>query len=267
MTVISLRHAFGWVLLLTSMFAMFYLIVPLIVVVASSFGDTSYLSFPPQGFSLRWYGIVFDNAHFLSAFLTSIRIALITTALALLIGIPAAYAIVRRSFPGSRVLEGLFLSPLMLPGLILAVALTMFFSRTGTLTSGTSRLILAHLTMCVPCVLRVAIPTFQRLDRSIEEAAHNLGAHPVQAFFLVSLPAVKPGILAAAALSFIMSFDEVEMAVFLASPREPTLTVALYSAAQMAIDPVLASVSSLLIVTVFVLMVLSQVLRRNWRVR
>jgi putative spermidine/putrescine transport system permease protein len=256
-TVVSLRHPFGWALAAFCLAALLYILAPLAVVVAASFGNTGYLTFPPQGFSLRWYAKVLDSPQYWDGFWVSVRLAGATTLISLALGVPAAYALVRHPFPGSRLVESLFLSPLMLPGLVLAVALTIFFAHLP-LGAGTGRLALAHATICVPCVLRVAIPAFQRLDRSIEEAAQNLGAHPVLAFVLVSLPVVRPGILAAGALSFIMSFDEVEMAVFLASPREAPLTVALYAAAQMAFDPTLAAVASCLILGVFGLMLLFQ---------
>lgn len=261
MTITSFRHPFGICLWLMVALVMVYILAPLAVIVASSFGTTGYVAFPPQGFTLRWYQQALANDRYVDGFLTSLRIAAIVTVVSSAIGIAAAYALVRYEFPGSRLIESLFISPLVLPGLVLAVALTIFFSR-NPIATGTDRLILAHLTICVPCVLRVVIPVLQRFDRSIEEAAQNLGASPAKAFFLVTLPVIRPGIFAAAALAFVMSFDEVEMSVFLASPREQPLTVALYSAVQLAFDPTLAAVSSILIMITFAIMVVHQIVSR-----
>jgi len=257
MTITSLRHPFGIFLWLMVALVMVYILAPLAVIVASSFGTTGYVAFPPQGFSLQWYEQALANPRYINGFITSLRIAGTVTVLSSAIGIAAAYALVRYPFRGARLLESLFLSPLVLPGLVLAVALTIFFARNPQAT-GTNRLILAHLTICVPCVIRVVIPVLQRFDRSIEEAALNLGASPVKAFFLVTLPVVRPGVIAAAALAFVMSFDEVDMSVFLASPREQPLTVALYSAVQLAFDPTLAAVSALLIMLTLAVMIVYQ---------
>jgi putative spermidine/putrescine transport system permease protein len=261
MTITSPRHVFGLLLWLLAAIVLLYILAPLAVIVAASFGATGYVAFPPQGLTLRWYEQALANPRYVNGFLTSLRIAGTVTLISSAVGVAAAYALVRYQFRGARLIESLFLSPLVLPGLVLAVALRIFFSRTLGAT-GTNSLILAHLTICVPCVIRVVIPVLQRFDRSIEEAALNLGASPAKAFFLVTLPVVRPGVVAAAALAFVMSFDEVDMSVFLASPREQPLTVALYSAVQLAFDPTLAAVSALLIMLTFVIMVAYQAVAR-----
>ena len=261
MTITSPRHPFGLLLWLIAVLVMLYILAPLAVIVAASFGTTGYVAFPPQGFSLQWYEQALANPRYVNGFLTSLRIAGTVTIVSSIVGVAAAYALVRYRFPGARLVESLFLSPLVLPGLVLAVALTIFFARYPVAT-GTNKLILAHLTICVPCVIRIVIPVLQRFDRAIEEAALNLGASPIAAFFLVTLPVVRPGVVAAAALAFVMSFDEVDMSVFLASPREQPLTVALYSAVQLAFDPTLAAVSALLIMLTFAIMVVYQIVAR-----
>ena len=261
MTITSARHPFGLVLWLIAALVMLYILAPLAVIVAASFGTTGYVAFPPQGLTLQWYEQALANPRYVNGFLTSLRIAGTVTIVSSIVGVAAAYALVRYRFPGARLVESLFLSPLVLPGLVLAVALTIFFARHPVAT-GTNRLILAHLTICVPCVIRIVIPVLQRFDRAIEEAALNLGASPIAAFFLVTLPVVRPGVVAAAALAFVMSFDEVDMSIFLASPREQPLTVALYSAVQLAFDPTLAAVSALLIMLTFAIMVVYQIVAR-----
>ncbi|MFT8244823.1 ABC transporter permease [Roseomonas sp. BN140053] len=258
----TLRDPLGWVLLILSALAFLYLLGPLLVIVGASFSDTGYLAFPPQGLSLRWYRSALADSRYLGGFLVSVRLAGTVALISLVVGTAAAVALTRFHFPGRALLEALFLSPLVLPGLVLAVALALFFSTRPLAPPGTTRLVVSHLLVGVPLVLRVMLPVLRRVDRSIEEAAQNLGASPLQAFLLVTLPAVRPGLLAAAALAFIFSFDEVEMALFLGSAREAPLTVVLYGAAQMAFDPTVAAVSSLLILLALLVMLLQQVFRR-----
>jgi putative spermidine/putrescine transport system permease protein len=164
----------------------------------------------------------------------------------LLLGLPAAYALARCDFPGRRLVETALMMPLVLPALVLSIALTLLFSRIG-FTAGTARLVVAHLVICTPYVVRVALPVLHRLDPALEEAAHNLGASPLAGFLLVTLPAIRPGAIAAATLAFIVSFDEIDLAIFLADPRAPTLPVVIYSAIQLGIDPGVAAVSALLV--------------------
>lgn len=261
--ILSLRHATGWWLWGLSALAMLYVIAPLLIFVATTFGETGYLAFPPKGFTLAWYGRALSDARYVNGFLVSLRIAALVAALSLVIGGFAAYGIVRHRFRGAGLVESVLLSPLALPGLVMAVGLTVFLSRHAALAgalglAGTTRLVLAHLVVCVPCAMRVLIPAIERLDRAIEEAAQNLGATPLQALRLVTLPALRPALIAAFGFAFILSFDEVEMALFLASPREAPLTVVLFAAAQLAFDPAIAAVSALLILVVAVAMIAYQ---------
>ena len=229
-----------------SIIALAYLLLPVAVVVGSALGETSYLAFPPQGLTLHWFGAALASPRYLRAFGTSCWIAGVTTILALCVGLPAAYALARMRFPGRRSIETAIMMPIVLPALVLAIGLTILCSRLG-FTAGGPRLVLAHLVLCAPYVVRVALPVLQRLDASLEEAAQNLGASPLATFLLVTLPAIRPGAIAAATLAFIVSFDEIDLAIFLADPRAPTLPVTIYSAIQLGIDPVVAAVSALLV--------------------
>ena len=224
----------------------FYLIGPIAVILGSAFSTTEYLVFPPHGFTLHWFAAALADPRYIGAFLTSLGIATAAAAVSLAIGLPAAYALARFDFPGRAAIETVLLTPLVMPALVLSVALTVLFSAIG-FTAGSVRLAVAHLVICVPYVIRVAIPVLRRLDVSIEEAAGTLGASPVATFFLVTLPAIRPGVIAAATLAFIASFDEIDLAIFLADPRAPTLPVAIYSAIQFGIDPTIAAVSALLV--------------------
>lgn len=250
---ISLRSPLGLLLLLLTGLSFAYLLLPIVVVVLAPLGDTGYLAFPPQGLTLKWYAAALDDTRYLTAALSSLKIAIASAAISCVIGVAAAYGLTRYEFPGRRLLEAVFLSPLILPTLVLAVGLTLFFSRTGLL-GGSWKLIAAHVVVCTPYVLRVSLPVLRRFDRSLEEAARNLGASPAAAFFLVILPVVRPGIVAGSVLAFITSFDEVVLALFLAEPGAPTLPVTIYSAVQLGFEPSVAAVSGLLVLATLVLM-------------
>jgi len=243
---ISLRSPLGIAMLVLTALAFGYLLLPILVVVAAPLGDTGYLAFPPQGLTFKWYAAALHDTRYLTALLVSLRIAVISAIIACTLGVSAAYALTRFDFPGRRLLEAVFLSPLILPTLVLAVGLTLFFTRTGLLV-GPWKLVAGHVIVCTPYVLRVSLPVLRRFDRSLEEAARNLGASPVAAFFLVVLPVVRPGIVAGTVLAFITSFDEVVLALFLAEPGAPTLPVTIYSAVQLGFEPSVAAVSGLLV--------------------
>jgi putative spermidine/putrescine transport system permease protein len=242
-----------------------YLLGPIVIIVGSAFGTTGYLAFPPHGFTLHWFAAALADHRYLDAFTTSLGVACCATALSLALGVPAAYALARADFPGRRTLEAILLLPLVLPALVLAIALTILFSSIG-FTAGSARLVVAHTVLCTPYVIRVTLPVLQRLDATLEEAARNLGAGGLATFFLVTLPSIRPGAIAAATLAFIVSFDELELAIFLADPRAPTLPVTIYSVIQLGIDPTVGAVSALLVLVAMVAMGVYQVLlwRRGW---
>jgi putative spermidine/putrescine transport system permease protein len=237
------------VLAVVNLLVFLYLLGPLVIVVGAAFGSTNYLAFPPHGLTLHWFEAALADPRYAGSFATSLIVGAASTALALAIGLPASYALARLSFPGRQTIEAVLLMPLVLPALVLAIALTVLFSSIG-FSAGTVRLVVAHLVICTPYVIRVAVPVLRRMDAALEEAARNLGASPLAAFFLVTLPVLRPGAIAAATLAFVASFDELNLAIFLANPRAPTLPVTIYSAIQIGIDPTVCAVSALLILIV-----------------
>lgn len=247
-----------------NLITLLYVLLPLVVVVGSALGETNYLAFPPHGLTLRWFVAALADPRYFAAFTTSLGVASVSTILALLLGLPAAHALARYRFPGRQAVETAIMMPLVLPALVLSIALTLLFSRVG-FTAGTPRLIVAHVMLCAPYVVRVALPVIQRLDVALEEAAGSLGASPLATFGLVVLPAIRPGAIAAATLAFVVSFDEIDLAIFLADPGAPTLPVVIYSAVQLGIEPTVGAVSALLVLLATVGMAIYQLflLRRR----
>jgi putative spermidine/putrescine transport system permease protein len=222
-----------------------FLLAPLLVVTVLSFTSDPYLTFPPPGFSLRWYAALAGNAEVLNAAWNSVALGLIVTALALLTGVPAALAVARRQAPAW--VAGALSLPLLLPTLVIGLALLMVLQPLGLLASWPG-LALGHLMVVLPFVVRLMVSAFQGLPPQLEEAAGTLGARPLQAFWLVTLPLAAPGAIAAAVLSFLLSFDETVISLFLVGPRLTTLPVALFHYAESRVDPLLAALAVVLIV-------------------
>ncbi len=223
-----------------------FILAPILIVLVVSFSSDSFIVFPPSGWSLRWYGALLANPTLFESFRYSLILAAVVMLLALACGLPAALLLARHSFPGRDALFGFFTMPLLLPTLVLALALLLAFSPYG-LVATLPGLVLAHLTVTLPFVIRIMTTSFANLPRDVEEAAATLGASPAQVFRRVTLPLAIPGIIAAAALAFLLSFDETVISLFISGPRLQTLPVAIYHYVERRTDPAIAALSMLLI--------------------
>jgi len=233
-----------------------FVMAPIAVVLVSSLTAAEYTSFPPHGLSLRWYVDIPKHPEFLESFRVSLIVAVITGALATVLGTLAA--LVRYRFAGRDALNTFFLSPLMLPAVILGIALLQFYTMTG-ITRTPFSLICGHLVITVPYVIRLVGASLAGFDRTLELAALNLGATPAQAFVRVTLPLIAPGVVAGGAFATIISFDDVSIALFLASPTAVTLPVRIFSYIEQTFDPLVTAVCSVLIVvTAMVIVVIER---------
>lgn len=223
-----------------------FLLAPVILVFPMSFSGESFLRFPPRSWSGRWYVALLENEAMISAFATSLALAAVVTALSLAIAVPAAYAIVRLRLRGSELLFNIFTAPLLLPTIVLGLAILIVFASTGLLATFRG-LVIAHLVVTLPYALRVLAVSLGTIDPACEEAARSLGARPLTVFFRVTLPMMIPGIVAATALCFLVSFDEVVITLFLTGPRISTLPVELFHYVETRADPLVAAVSVILI--------------------
>jgi putative spermidine/putrescine transport system permease protein len=223
-----------------------FVMAPIVVVVLASFTAAEYTSFPPHGLSLRWYLEIADNPEFIESFRVSAVVAVITGILATVLGTLAALVLVRERFPGRDAVNAFFLSPLMLPAVILGIALLQFYTRVG-ITRTPFALVCGHLVITVPYVIRRVAASLDGFDRTLELAAMNLGATPWQAFRRVTLPLIRPGIVAGATFAVIVSFDDVSISLFLAGPHSTTLPVRIFSYIEQTFDPLATAVCSVLI--------------------
>jgi putative spermidine/putrescine transport system permease protein len=224
-----------------------FVLAPIAVVLVSSLTAAEYTSFPPHGLSLRWYAAIPDHPEFLDSFRVSLVVAFLAGAMATVLGTLAALALVRHRFAGRDALNTLFLSPLMLPAVILGIALLQFYTLTGIMRTPFS-LVCGHLVITVPYVVRLVGASLAGFDRTLELAALNLGATPAQAFRRITLPLIAPGVAAGGAFATIISFDDVSIALFLASPTAVTLPVRIFSYIEQTFDPLVTAVCSVLIV-------------------
>lgn len=223
-----------------------FLPLPILVVIASSFSQSGYLQFPPRALSLRWYEAFLGSTPWLHALAVSTLLALVTATLVTACATGAVLARTRLHVPGAATFDLLMLSPLLLPHAAIGVALLTVLSALGWVGAYPG-LLLTHAILCVPFAYRPLMNAARRLDLSLEEAAMNLGAEPWLVFRAVTLPMLRPGIVAAFLFSFIISFDEVSVTLFLVGPNVTTLPVRVFTEIQESGSPVIAAVSSFLV--------------------
>ncbi len=223
-----------------------FLLAPLAIVLLTSFSNDSYLSFPAEHWGVAAYLALLDNANFQSGLRTSLVLASIVTVMTLIVGTAAAYAIARYEFPGRGGLLALVTAPLLLPTIIIGLALLLVFSQIGLLATFVG-LALAHSLVALPFVVRIVLTAIRGIPPSLEEAAATLGATRFRIFYRVILPLMIPGLIAAAALAFLASFDEVVITLFLVGPEMSTLPIEIFHYVQYRADPQLSALSVVLI--------------------
>jgi putative spermidine/putrescine transport system permease protein len=246
----------AFLLLVLALFV--FLLAPVILVVPMSFSSARVLAWPPEGFSLRWYAAMFTEPGLMAAARNSLVLGLVVTVLSLLLATPAALVLARRRFAGREAVLALLTAPLLLPTIVLGLALLIVFVGYGLVGSWPG-LVLAHLLIAMPYALRVLSTSLSTLPVSVEEAAASLGASPYRVFRRVTLPLMLPGVVATCAIVFLVSFDEVVISLFIVGPQLVTLPVALFRYVESRTDPLVAAVSSVLVLlTVVVVLVLDR---------
>jgi putative spermidine/putrescine transport system permease protein len=223
-----------------------FMLAPLLIVCIVAFTPENTLTIPTTRFSLRWFKAVFAHPDFITSFWNSLWLALASATLATVVAVPAGLAITRYSFAGRDALNALFLSPLIIPHLVLGVALLRLFSLIGA-SGSFGWLVLAHVVVVTPYVLRLVVAASSGADLSCEQAARSLGASDLTVFRRITLPMILPGVSGGWLLAFINSFDEVTMSIFITAPSTVTLPVRMYMYATESIDPLMAAASALMV--------------------
>lgn len=237
---------------------MLFLLAPLVVIVIASFTPTALITFPPQGFSLKWYANIFGSStHFMEGLVNSLKIGILATALDILLGVTAALSVCRYSFKGKDALLNYYTSPMYVPSVAFAFVLLQVYSQIGGVP-GMLRIFIGHLIIILPYIVRNTVSVLHVFNWTLEDAATSMGATPIQVFFKITIPLARPGIMAGALLAFLYSFDEVALSSLLSTPRFITLPIRIMNYMELTFDPTLAAISTLLILAALVLIVLME---------
>jgi putative spermidine/putrescine transport system permease protein len=239
----------SWAYLTTVFLTLGFVVAPLVAVVWVSVFDNKVISFPPLGYTFHWYANAWELVDFREGFLLSFQIALAATGLGLLIGVPASLALARAKFPGKAFINTLLLSPMMVPAIVAGSGVYIYFIQiemfSGVqLVATLPGLIIAHVVIVIPWVVRLVTTALLSANESIEEAAQNLGATPLVTFWRITLPIARPGLVAGALFSFIVSFTDLEKSLFLVGPGRTTLPIAILNYLEWNLDPTVAAVAT-----------------------
>lgn len=238
-------------------FGFLFLLGPILIVVISSFTSASYLTFPPQEFSLRWYQEVLSLSWFSTSIVTSFMIAILSTVISAVIGILVARALARGSFKAKGFVELIVLTPLLLPVIVLGFALFNILVYFALERHNFINLIGGHILITVPFVVRSVWSAMAGTDISLEEASLGLGATPFATFINIVLPMARPGIISGGILAFTYSFNDVSLSIFLTGPEATTLPVQMMSHIEYSADPTPAAISTIMLAITLVIFVIT----------
>ncbi|WP_102960238.1 ABC transporter permease [Mangrovicella endophytica] len=236
-----------------------FMLAPILVVVVVSFTSAGFVAFPIPGWSTKWFARIFEYRPFIDALIVSIEVAIGATLLSCLLGVPACLYLARSRAKWANAVMTFLLSPLSMPMIVIGFASLFFLSAIGIGVSFTA-LLIAHTVVCLPYVLRTVAGVYAGLPRSYEEAAAILGASPLAVFWHVTLPLIRPGIMAGSLFSFLTSFDNLPISYFFGSADTNTLPVVMLSYLEHQFDPSVAALSTLqLLLAVIALIVVDRI--------
>jgi len=236
-------------------FALLALVSPLFLVIWLSVFRSEIPAVPPGGYTLRWYTAALGNAQFTQGLLLSLQVAIVAALGGLVLSVPAAIALQHHRLPGSAIILQVLLGPMVVPAIVVGASLYMSMIQLELLSDialvgSLSGLVAGHILITIPWCLRLILANIVGVDRALEEAASSLGARAFTVLARVTLPLMWPGIVAAALFSFVVSFSNLEISLFLVAPGETTLPIAILQYLQWRIDPSVAAISVLQIVTI-----------------
>ncbi len=236
---------------------MLLLVIPTLIVMPMSFSDSQYLEFPPSNWSLRWYAEYVDSSKWMRATVTSLQVGTLTMLLATPLGTLAAYALFVSGHRAAKAVFVFLITPMIVPVILIAIGTFYAYGRVG-LNNTITGLVLAHTALATPLVMIVITAALRTYDLNQERVARSLGSTRLKAFFIITLPQIKFSVMTAALLSFLTSFDEVIIAIFISGGSNATLTKHMFSALRDYIDPTIAAISTILILVSTVLLLTTQ---------
>jgi len=234
-----------------------YMLSPIAVVLIEAFSDSELMQFPPKGWSLRWFAAFFQHDDFLNSFRVSLVLGLSAAIISTGIGTLAAYGLVRFRRGSQAAIETLLLAPLYVPRVLIGLSLLLALSAvhfTGTFGG----MLLAHVLITLPYVIRTVSVSLHGVDPSVEEAARSLGATPLQSFVRVTLPLVRSGLVAGAIFAFIISFSDIYLALFISGPQTVTLPLRMFHFMEWEQSPLVAAVSAVQVVLILALLLVAE---------
>ena len=262
------RRAFAGFFVLLAVF----LYVPIVILMVFSFNDDRVIAFPLRGFTLDWYDAMLHNDQLLASLRVSAVVAALSGAIAVVLGVLAAYALARRRIVARSAVVGLLLSPLVIPYLVLGIALLILFRALDQgltalfgvyLGLGTHVIVIGHVVLSLPFVILTVVPRLERIHVAVEEAARDLGAGGVETFRRVTVPLLMPAIVSAFMIAFTLSFDEYALASFVAG-QESTYPIFLYSQVRIGVGlPQMIAISVVIMVVSLLLVIGAELLRRR----
>ncbi|WP_374818865.1 ABC transporter permease [Brucella grignonensis] len=239
-----------------------FVLAPLCITVWVAFFSNTIMSFPPEGYTLSWFVRAWELEAFRTGFLLSVQIGVLAAVLGLLFGVPAALAIARHRFPGRETINMILMSPIMVPAIVAGIAIYIFYVEVQVMTgiqfaATLPGLVIAHTLIAIPWVLRLVIASLSGLDPAVEEASLSLGASRVVTFFRITLPIIKPGIVAGGLFAFIVSFGDLEKSLLLVGPGRSTLPIAMLNYLEFRTDPTIMSVATIQILIIGAALIIS----------
>ncbi|WP_339513979.1 ABC transporter permease [Pseudomonas sp. RL_15y_Pfl2_60] len=259
----------SWLLKSTSWLVLFFLIMPILVIIPLSFNTEPFfsftkgmLTFQPEAYSLRWYSAIFSDSKWILAIQNSFFIGICATIIATVLGTCAAVGLARDDMPARRLITALLLSPMIVPLIITAAGMFFFYSDLG-LAGNYLGVILAHAALGTPFVIITVTATLAGFDYSLVRAGLNLGARPVRVFWDIIMPLIRPGVISGALFAFITSFDEVVVILFMAGPQQRTIPRQMFSGLREQINPSILAIATLLIILSIIMLVTIELLRRR----
>ncbi|MFT3867944.1 MAG: ABC transporter permease [Nibricoccus sp.] len=241
----------GWTVLV-----MLFFYLPILFLVVYSFNN-SRLNITWEGFTLKWYAELWNNTRLIAALRASLVVAVISTTLAVIVGTASAWLLYRYQYKGTRAIGTLAYIPMVVPEIIMGISLLVFF-KTVNFDLGYTTVIIAHTTFCFPFVMAAVQARLAGLDPSMEEAALDLGATPLKAFWHVIVPYLMPGIVSGALMAFALSMDELIVTYFVKSSASSTLPIVIYGMAKVGLNPMINALSTLFIVATIILLIASE---------
>jgi putative spermidine/putrescine transport system permease protein len=234
------------------------MLLPVVIVVLAGLNAGEYLTFPPQGLSLRWVIAFLTSPSLRTSYMLSLTIAFVVMLLSTTLGTMAALFLTRVKFPGRSLIRAFFLAPLMLPGLVVGLALYVFYVVTNVgLARTLPGMVIGHVVVTVPYVIGAVSAALYNFDLSLEDAARSLGAGPVRAFRAITLPIISPGVMAGSIFAFIVSFGQFDISLFLSTPNITPLPIAIYNSLRYKFEPTAAAAGIFAIALVVLSMVLT----------